>query len=179
MSNIALKVQERSEKSNSKKLRRNGEIPGVIYGEFFGDTIPVKMCNSELRRVLKKNNSGSIIEVDFNDKKLNCVFKEIQRNNMQEILHVDLQHTKPNENIKMRIPIKCLGQENLETKRLVLETFNLFLDLQGSVEEIPEFIEVDVSDMNFEDKLFAKDIKIPENITVLNDPETLLAIVHN
>ncbi len=177
MSNIAFKVYERNEKTNQNKLRKNGQIPGIIYGEFLDSTIPVKMCNAELRRMLKKNNSGSIIEVELEDKKLNCVVKEVQKNNLHEILHVDFQYIKPNEVIKMRIPIKTIGQENLESKRLTLETHNLFIDLQGNVEIIPESIEINVADMQADDKLFIEDIVIPQEVTILTDPKTLLAVV--
>lgn len=178
MTSISFKVQERNIKANQKNLRKVGQIPGVIYGEFLDNTISIKMCNAELRRMLRKNNSGSIIQVELDDKKYNCVVKEVQRNHLQEILHVDFQYAKPNEIIKMRIPIRCVGQENLESKRLILETHNLYLDLQGSVEKIPEFIEVNVADMKFEDKLFVEDIAIPEDVIVITDPKILLAVVN-
>lgn len=77
----------------------------------------------------------------------------------------------------MRIPIKFIGQDILEGKRLTLETHNLYIDLQGDVEKIPEFIELDASNMQINNKVFIKDIVIPENITILNDPNTLLAVV--
>ena len=93
-------------------------------------------------------------------------------------MHVDLQYTKPNEVIKMRIPVRTIGQEALEFKKLVLETYNSFIDLQGSVEKIPEYIEIDVSEMKFEDKIFVEDVSIPEDVTVLTNPKTLLAVVN-
>ena len=79
----------------------------------------------------------------------------------------------------MRIPVKAIGQEALEAKRLVLETHNFFIDLQGSVEKIPEYIEIDVTDMKFEDKVLVEDVAIPKDITVLTNPKTLLAIVNS
>ncbi|MBN1068258.1 50S ribosomal protein L25, partial [Clostridium botulinum] len=69
-------------------------------------------------------------------------------------------------------------QENLETKRLLLETFTPFLDFQGDVEKIPEFLEVNVSKMNCEDKLFVEDINVPKDILVTTDPKTLLAVIN-
>ncbi len=77
---------------------------------------------------------------------------------------MNLQYTKSHEVIKMGIPIKCISQENLELQRLLLETYNLFLDLRGSVEDIPEFIEVSVAKMAFNDKLFTEVIRIPKKI---------------
>ncbi|WP_066891752.1 50S ribosomal protein L25 [Clostridium nigeriense] len=177
MSNLAFKVYERNVKENQNRLRKTGQIPGIIYGEFLDETIPVKMCNAELRRMLRKNSSGSIIEVSLEDKKINCVVKEVQKNERHEIIHVDFQYIKPNEVIKMRIPIRFIGQDLLESKRLTLETHNLYIDLQGDVEKIPESIELDASDMKLDDKVFIEDIVIPQDITILSDPKTLLAVV--
>ncbi|MBW6410613.1 50S ribosomal protein L25 [Clostridium weizhouense] len=178
MSNVAFKVYERNTKENKKKLRKSGLIPAVIFGEFLEESIPVKICNAELHRLLRKNNSGSIIPIDLDNKRFNCVVKEVQKISADEILHVNFQSVQPNEIIKMRIPIKYVGQENLESKRLILETFDPFIDFQGDVEKIPETLEIDVSNMNCEDKLFVEDVKIPEGITVLTDPKSLLAVVN-
>lgn len=176
MSNSLFKVYDRKEIGNNKKLRNNNQVPGIIYGEFLENPIPVSIDKFSLIKMLKFNNSGSIIKLSLNDNELNCVVKEVQKNYLHEILHVDLQYIKPNEVIKMRIPIKIIGQENLETKRLTLETHNLFIDLQGDVEKIPESIEINVSSMNANDKLLIENISIPKEITVISDPKTLLAI---
>ncbi|SFC52037.1 50S ribosomal protein L25 [Clostridium uliginosum] len=179
MANVAFKVSERNTKENKNKLRKSGLVPGVIYGEFLEEPISIKMCNAELCRMLRRNNKGSIISLDLNDKKLNCVVKEVQKNDPKTISHVSFQYVKPNENIKMRIPIKYVGQENLESKRLLLETFNPFIDFQGDVEKIPEYLEVNVSNMDCEDKLFVENINVPKDITVLTDSKTLLAVVNS
>ncbi|AOR23817.1 50S ribosomal protein L25 [Clostridium taeniosporum] len=178
MTNLAFKVYERNTKENKNRLRKTGLIPGVIFGEFLKESISIKIDKSELDKLLKNNNSGSIIALELNNKKFNCVVKEIQKINTNEILHVSFQSVIPKEKIKMKIPIKYVGKENLESKRLVLETFTPFIDFQGDVEKIPEFLEVNVSKMNCEDKLFVKDIKISNDVIVTTDPDTLLAVVN-
>lgn len=177
MSDLTFKVYDRNVKENKNRLRNAGEIPGIIYGEFLNKNIPIKISDAELTRMFKLNNSGSIIEISLENKKINCVVKEVQKNEKNEVLHVDFQYVKPNEIIKMRIPIKFIGQDILEGKRLTLETHNLYIDLQGDVEKIPEFIELDTSDLQLDDKIFIKDIDIPEDVTVSNNLETLLAVV--
>lgn len=177
MSNLSFTVYPRSIESNQKQLRKSGYIPGIIYGEFLDNPISIQMNNSQLKNLLRKNNSGSIIEVNLDNNKYNCVVKEIQRNNMLEILHVDFQYAKTNEVIKMRIPITFIGQEALESKRLLLETYNSFIDLKGSVEDIPEYIEVNVANMNFDDKIFIENITIPKGVTVLTESKNLLATI--
>lgn len=176
MSNLAFKVYDRDMKLNKNSLKNNGQVPGIIYGEFLEKTIPVAMNTIELKKVLRSNNSGSILNLELGDKNLNCVVKEVQKNNLHEVIHVDFQYIKPNEIIKLRIPIKVIGQENLESKRLTVETHNLFVDLQGNVEKIPESLEINVADMNAEEKIAIKDINISEDLVMLTDPETIIAV---
>ncbi|WP_346939537.1 50S ribosomal protein L25 [uncultured Clostridium sp.] len=178
MKSTTYKVYERSSKENLKNLRKLGAVPCVIYGEFLEEPISAKMNKTELMKMLKVSYSGSIIPIDLEGKTLNCVVKDIQKNNLHEIIHFDLQYVKPNEVIKLTIPINYIGQENLESKRLVLETFRPYLDFQGNVEKIPEYIEVNVANMKFNDKLLAKDINIPSEVTLLTPEETILAVVN-
>ncbi|MEG1255904.1 50S ribosomal protein L25 [Clostridium sp.] len=179
MKNTIFNVYKRDSNESSKKIRKSGNVPCVIYGEFLEKPIPAKMNKSELTKMLSSSNSGSIILFNVDGKELNCVVKDIQKNNLHEILHFDLQYVKPNEVIRLSIPVRYIGHENLESKRLVLETFNPRIDFQGNVEKIPEYIEINVGKMNFNDKVFARDINVPEEVTLLTPEETLLAIVNS
>lgn len=179
MSNVAFKVYERNIKENTNKLRKTDQIPGIIYREFLDNTILIKISNAEFKKMVRENNSGSIIQIDLDGKNMNCVVKEIQGNHRQEPLHIDLQYVKPNEVIKMRIPVKFIGQSNLESRKLLLETFNPFIDFQGDVEQIPESIEVNVANLKFEDKILVEDIDFPKEVTIVTDPKTLLAVVNS
>ncbi|MGG7143086.1 50S ribosomal protein L25 [Clostridium nigeriense] len=179
MSNLAFKVLNRNVKENQNRLRKSGQVPGIIYGEFLEKTIPVKMPSEELGAILRKNNSGSIIELSLEEKIIHCVVKEVQKNERHEIIHVDFQYIKPNEVIKMKIPVKFIGEDLLESKKLTLDVRNLYIHLHGDVEKIPEFIELDASNMQLHDKIFIEDVVFPKDITVLSAPKTLLAVVSN
>lgn len=178
MSNIFYSVKKRDAKSNNNSIRKSGQVPGIIYGEFLEKSIPITMKTPELNKMLRSNNSGSIIKIDLDGEKLNCVVKDIQKGLSNEVIHFDLQYTKPSEVIKMKIPVKYIGQENLMSKRLLLDANTSFIEFQGPVEKIPEFVEVNVSSMNINDKIFIKDISIPNDVTVLDDPELLLGVIN-
>ena len=139
MSNLTFNVCKRENNENKVNLRRVGLTPGIIYGEFLKNPIPIKIDSSDLKRLLKTNNKGSIIPICLGKKKLNCVVKDLQKNYRNEIIHVDFQYTKPNERIKMKIPIKFSGQENLESKRLVLETHITSIELDDVRHEMAKY----------------------------------------
>lgn len=178
MNKEAFKISKRTSNEKPNKIRRAGQIPCIIYGESLSETIPVKISYTTLLRLFKENTRGSIIPLDIDGEIRNCVVKDIQKNNLGEVIHVDFQFVKHNEIIKMKIPVNFLGEENLESKNLIFEICNPVLEFHGNVEKIPELIEYDISGLNFEDKVFAKDICIPQGVELITDPDTILAVVN-
>lgn len=178
MAEKAFKICKRNLDEHTHKIRRNGQTPCIIYGEFLEDPISAKIENCELLKLFKENTPGSIIPLDVDGKVMNCVIKEIQKDNLGKVIHLDFQFVKQNEVIKMKIPVKFIGESNIESRNLVFEICNPTLEFHGNVEKIPEEIEVDVSDMKFEDKVLAKDICVPEGVELITNPDTILAVVN-
>lgn len=179
MAQAALKITERGFHEKGKTLRRNGEVPGIIYGEFLDKPIPIKMVNSSLIKLLNNTTKGSIIKLNLNDNIKNCVVKQVQKNPLSgELVHVDFQYVSKNEVIKMSIPVNYEGLEALNSKKLLLNTLLSEIEMQGDVEKIPEYIKVDVSKLDYNDKIFARDINLPDGVQLLVDSDTLLAVVN-
>ncbi|WMJ79892.1 50S ribosomal protein L25 [Clostridium sp. MB40-C1] len=179
MSQTTINTMERTVSENNKRLRKSGQVPCIMYGEFLENSIPVKIQSSALIKLLRDNSKGSIIKLNVNNTIRNCVVKSVQKDTITgELLHVDFQCVNENEVIKMKIPVSFVGLNALQLKRLVLDTFLPEIEMQGNVEKIPEYIKIDVSQMNFEDKIFAKDIELPEEIKLITEPDELLAVVN-
>lgn len=180
MSQAAIAINERQKTDTANKIRRNGEVPCIIYGEHLENSIPVKVPYNKLMRLLKENSKGSIFKLKLNDEIRNCVIKEIQNDALSgKVIHVDFQNVNKNEVIKMTIPVEFTGIESLQSRKLILETFITEIEMQGKVEEIPENIVIDASTMNFDDKIFVHDIKLPEGIRLLSEADALVAVVNS
>lgn len=177
MSELAFKVEEKLVNEKAKAIRKKGQIPGVIYGEFLDNPISIKIANTQLPKILKTHLTSSVVPLEVNNDVKNCVIKDIQKDVYGKIIHVDFQYVKANEVIKLKVPVTFEGQGALETNRLVLETFASEIEVQGAVEKLPEKIEIDVSNKKFEDKILAKDITLPEGIHLVTAEDTLLALV--
>lgn len=177
MSELAFKVEEKLANEKAKVIRRNGQTPGVIYGEFLDNPISIKIANTQLPKILKTHLTSSVVPLEVNNDVKNCVIKDIQKDMYGKIIHVDFQYVKANEVIKLKVPVTFEGQGALETNRLVLETFASEIEVQGAVEKLPEKIDIDVSDKKFEDKIFAKDVTLPEGVHLVTAEDTLLALV--
>ena len=177
MSELAFKVEEKLANEKAKAIRRNGQTPGVIYGEFLDNPISIKIANTQLPKILKTHLTSSVVPLEVNNDVKNCVIKDIQKDMYGKIIHVDFQYVKANEVIKLKVPVTFEGQTALETNRLVLETFASEIEVQGVVEKLPEKIDIDVSDKKFEDKILAKDVTLPEGVHLVTAEDTLLAVV--
>lgn len=179
MSNLTFNVSERLSNEKAKEIRQSGQVPCVIYGASLEEAISAKITKKELLKLISSNTSSSLIPLNFNGKAKTCVVKELQKDPYGKVIHVDFQSVNKNDVLKLKIHVNFLGEENLETKQLILETFSHEIEVQGVASDMPETLEFNVGDMNFEDKVHVKDIKIPEDISLITDPETLLAIVAN
>ncbi|KGM96593.1 5S rRNA E-loop-binding protein [Clostridium novyi A str. 4552] len=180
MSQAAIVINEREKTDTTNKIRRNGQVPCIMYGEHLEKAIPIKVDYNELMKLLRENSKGSILKLGLNNEIRNCVIKEIQKDTVSgKVIHVDFQNVNKNEVIKMTIPIDFTGINNLQLRKLILETFITEIEMQGKVEEIPENIVIDASTMNCDDKIFVRDIKLPEGIRLLSEPDALVAVVNS
>ncbi|CAG7839072.1 General stress protein CTC [Clostridium haemolyticum] len=180
MSQVAIAINEREKTDTNGRLRRNGQVPCIMYGEHLEKAVPIKVNYNELMKILKNNSKGSILKLQLNNEIKNCVIKEIQQDIVTgKVIHVDFQNVSKDEIIKMTIPIEFTGINKLQSKRLILETFITEIDMQGKVQEIPEAIKIDASKLDFDNKLFVHDIKLPEGIRLLSDPNALIAVVNS
>ncbi len=170
-----IKAVERN--SKAKSIRKQGFVPGVIYGEG-EDTVVVKFESIRLSKLLKDNTKSSKIQVKLGDETKQCIVKEVQKDPATgDILHIDMQSIRKDESIKIKVPVVFNGRGMLESKNLLLENQLPEIELSGIVGLMPENIEIDVSDKDFGDKIFVKDIQVPEGLNVLHEEDELVAVI--
>ena len=174
MENVAFNISERTEKG--KKVRKNGEVPCVVYGEDVTKSTPVKMSRRDVDKLLTCPKS-SMFSLNLNGKVENCVVKELQKDNFGKVIHIDFQNVRKDEKIKLKIPVTFLGEGMLESKQLLLETFVTEIELHGEADKFPEKIEYDASNLEYGNKVCAKDLDIPEGIELGVDADLVVAKV--
>ncbi|MBU3196590.1 50S ribosomal protein L25 [Clostridium algidicarnis] len=163
--------------SNAKKIRREGFIPGVIYGQDFKTKI-VQFDFLELNKLLKDNTKTSRFKVNIGDSSTRCIVKEVQRDAATgKLIHIDMQSISENEEIKIKIPITFTGKRMIESKNLMIENYLTELELSGKMKYMPDGIEIDVEDKEFGDKIIVSDIIIDSNLEVLDDKDEVVALI--
>src|SRR6476619_3891012 len=179
---IRLEVQEREQRgtSESRRLRRAGMIPGVLYGS---GKKPHAICVPErdLRRVLTGDHGlHAILDVVLEGQKSThaSILKDYQVDPIRgKIEHFDLQEVRLDQPIQSAVVIELIG-ESVGTKAGgVLSQVNREVRVEALPMEMPDRLELDISAMEIGDTLRLSDLPAREGVTFLDDPETVLATV--
>ncbi len=180
---VKLQVQERESRGSaeSRRLRKHGLIPGVLYGR--GES-PHAICvpERELRRVLTgEGGLHAILDVVLEGQKTThpSILKEYQQHPVRGgLIHVDLQEVRLDQPIQARVVVELVGEPVGVTEGGVLSQVNREVTVEALPMEIPEHLELDVSGMAIGDTLRLVDLRVSEGVTYLDDPEeTVLATV--
>ncbi len=162
---------------NCNKLRASGYVPGVIYGNE-EDTKAIKLETQELNRILNKYGSTGTIEIELQGEAVPVLIKEVQRHPIKDIvLHTDFQKLSADKKVRLRIPVVIQGRESVEAATSgVIEQQLMEVELQCLPKYIPQYITVDVSNLNFGDviKLSDLDIAKDENYELFTDLDELI-----
>ena len=174
MESVVFNVSERNEKG--KKVRMHGEVPAVLYGSHLDNTVSIKITRKDMYKLLTLAKS-SILSLKLNGHIENCVVKELQKDSFGKVIHIDFQDIKKDEKIKMKIPVLFDGQSTLEGRQLLLEVLISEVELYGEADKLPENIKCNVGELNIGDKIFIKDLVIPEGMRLDVDENAIVATI--
>jgi len=180
---MKLQVQDRDSRGSaeSRRLRKQGLIPGVLYGRG-KDPQPICIPERELRRVLTGGHGlHAILDVTLEgkDAAYPSILKDYQQHPVKGgITHVDLQEVRLDRPIQARVVVELVGEPVGVTEGGVLSQVDREVTVEALPLEIPEHLELDVSQMAIGDTLRLSDLTVQEGVTFLDDPEeTVLATV--
>jgi large subunit ribosomal protein L25 len=165
----------------TRRLRKQGIVPGVLYGR--SEPIAIAVEARELRRALTgKAGLHSIldVEIDGTGSSHASILKEYQLDKVRGgVTHVDLQEVRLDRPIHASVAVQLIGGEDAPGVREggVLSQPLRELNVEALPLEVPEHLELDVSQMAMGDTLRLADIKVPDGVTLLDDLETVAATV--
>jgi len=164
MPDFTLKVEKRDGlgKGPSKRLRRDGKIPGVLYGPHDKPT-PIYLDRKEFETLVHAGGRHSIITLKAGWRKrgIMAVIKDVQRDPVTDFpIHLDLQHVSLTEKVTVSVPIVAVGVPiGVREKGGVLQQIIHEVDVHCLPTEIPEHIELDVSGLDIGDSIHVEDLK--------------------
>jgi len=178
---VKLTVTERTRlgSSESRRLRRQGLVPGVLYGR--AEPVAISIGERDLRAALSTaGGSHAVLDVAIDGgQEHSAILKEFQRDKVRgTITHVDLQEIRLDQLIHSAVAITLVGEPVGVKEGGVLSQVSNEVNVEGLPLEIPQHIDVDVSGMHIGDTLRLAELEVPEGITFLDDLEaTVLATV--
>ncbi|OGF59746.1 MAG: 50S ribosomal protein L25/general stress protein Ctc [Candidatus Fischerbacteria bacterium RBG_13_37_8] len=176
---INVTAREQTGKGFCRKLRAKGLMPGVIYGHGM-ETIPVSINFKEFMDILRKAGETSIIELNINNKEpVNALIKEYQLNPIYgNVTHVDFYAVRADEIVTLSIPIHIIGDPiGVKQNGGILEIIMRELEIECLPTDIPEKLEIDVSQMNIGDEIVVSDVHFSEKVKILNKSDSAIALV--
>ena len=168
--NLIAEMRDDQGKGASRRLRRQGKVPAIIYGAGREPRSLMFDRNKVLQQLEDPSFYSSILNIKVGDKSRAAIVKDIQRHPAKRrILHIDLQRIVEDEKIKMQIPIHYLGEEEAVGVKLGGGTVSkLMTELEISClpKDLPEFLEVDISELELDQMLNVSDINLPEGTEI-------------
>ena len=173
MAEISINGVRRTEfgKGASRRARRDGLVPAVIYGH--GEkpqhiTLPAR----ELGVALKQSNV--LLDITIDGKSELTLPKAIVRDPLKQILeHVDLVLVRRGEKVVVSVPVHAIGEHDRDG---ILEHVNNTIEVRVDASAIPSFLEVDIQGMHSGESRYASDVKLPAGTELESDPKTI--VVH-
>jgi len=168
--NLIAEMREDQGKGASRRLRRQGKVPAIIYG---GGRPPRALLfdhNKVLHQLDHEAFYSSILTIKVDDKSQAAILKDVQRHPAKrQIMHMDLQRVVEDEKIRMHIPIHIAGEEKAPGVKLGGgSVMRIMTEVEVSClpRDLPEYFEVDISHMELDDMMHLSDIKVPEGVEI-------------
>jgi large subunit ribosomal protein L25 len=171
--NITAELRNEFGKGASRRVRRDGKIPAVIYGHG-EDPIHVTLPGHQTTMALRHMGTNAVLELAIEGKTQLALTKAVQVDPIRRVIeHIDFVAVRKGEKVHVDVPVHTSGDAAKETL-VVLE--NATIQVEAEATHIPEGIEVDIEGAAAGTQILAGQITLPKGTTLLSDPELL--VVH-
>ena len=157
-------------KSSSRQLRRAGSVPAVIYG---GEKDPIRISILEKDIAKAAEIPGfatQILNINISGEEQNVILKELQRHpSTQRVLHADLQRVNPDTKISISVPVRFLNEDICMGVKMhggAISRLINNIDITCLASNLPEYLEVDVAELDVGDSVFLSALNLPEGVEI-------------
>jgi len=183
MENLKLEASERkiNTKGDLKKLRLEGLLPGILYGDK-EKNLPLSVKKISVKKLLEASNfMSSVIEIDINGSKHKVLPKDINFHPLNnEPIHIDFQKIKAGTKVTVNIPVKFINNENCPGLKMggVLNIVRRKIELKCAAENIPSEIIVDLANREMNESIHISAVKLPDGAKpIISDRDFTIATI--
>lgn len=163
--------------SASRRLRREGRIPAVVYG-LGGDPVPVSVPWTELRQALTTEaGMNALIDLRVDGQRALTIVWDLQRDHLKRaVTHVDFLRIDPEAELEVEVPITLTGEpEDLTHEGGLVDQVLYSILVRAKPDAIPNELEVDITDISLEEPVTVAQLTMPEGVATDLDPEEPIA----
>jgi large subunit ribosomal protein L25 len=174
---LSAKNRQGSGSAASRRIRRSGRIPAVLYGRT-GNAIPLDLDALEFVRGTKNISESTIVKVEVDGKSYDAFVKDTQRNIIDgNLLHVDFYEVESGKVLRAKVSLHIAGNPIGVRDGGILEKPLHEVEVACLPKDLPERIEVDVSGLGVNQSLHVRDIPLGEGVRLVSAPDQVVALV--
>lgn len=178
---INVSTREQFGKNNNRRLRASGQIPAVLYGPG-GETVPIQIERRKVEEVFRHGateNTIFLLKREESDQERHARIRELQTNAVsREILHIDFQRVLMDQMMRLTIPVHPVGTpKGVSDEGGVMDQVTREVEVECLPGNIPEEIEVDVTDLAIGDHLEAGALKLPKGVELIEEPDRVIVSI--
>lgn len=178
MEKVLIEAQKRVkiDKASRSALRKEGKVPAIFYSKHH-EPLPVQVSERAIHPLVFTAKTHLItLNVDGHEE-LECIIKDVQFDpTTEKIVHVDLLGLQKGEKIELEIPVQLVGSPIGIKEGGVLQHVMHKVNIECLPSDIPEHIEIDVTNLKLGQAIHIADLKY-DNLTLLNNPDSIVASV--
>jgi large subunit ribosomal protein L25 len=180
MPDIVLTTDPRSDFGSrpSGRLRREGKVPAVVYG-LGSDPVSISVSSRELAHILAgEAGANALINLQLDGDSVLTLARQIQRHPTRgDLVHVDFIRIRRDVAVSADVPLHLVGEPEGVKDGGLLEQLVFTVTVEAMPGNIPNSLEIDVSELNIGDQRHASDLTLPADVITHLDPETVVALV--
>jgi large subunit ribosomal protein L25 len=185
MSEISIEVQPRAQfgTNSNRRLRQGGQIPAIVYGAG-KDSVPIHVDRKRLTELLRKSggdNAVFLLKLSDTGKERHAMIRDMQLHPItREIVHLDFMRVLMTEKVRVQVAVELVGTAyGVKVEGGVLDFSHREVHVECLPGDIPSRLEADVEELHVGHHLTAGDLKLPEGVTLLDEPDrVLLSVMH-
>ena len=179
MNSLNLEKRESTSGHKAKKGRKNGVVPGILYGKCIGN-LSFEVGELELGREISSSGEHGILNFNMDGKGHKALLKEVQRDPVtHKIIHIDLAECGEDEVIQSEVPIQFIGEEWLSKKGAVLQKERDLVKVSCRANELPKSIKMDVASGCMGSVYRYADLEVGSEISIVDDMKGVIASISN
>ena len=185
MSEMSIQVEKREKtgKGGSRQARMRGQIPAVVYGSG-KDSVPVQVNRKTFLDLMKKAGSENpifLLKLSDTSQERHAMIRDMQKNPLsRQVIHIDFQRIEMTHKVRVTVPVELVGTAyGVKVEGGLIDFVVREVHVECLPGDIPNHLEMNVTELHAGHHAAAKDLKLPEGVTLLDDPErVILSVVH-